>query len=280
MAKICCGGFYLGEGLELNGRTLKATGGSGLPDPSELPDGTAMVAVNGEWKMQEGYGYSVEGEEVTLLPEMNVTTEFDSEWGGNIGVIGDPFAPVSETPVADKEYTVIFNGTPYVITSFADEFGGIALGEISPETFMPIFTNFPFFIMFEIGDNITGNIETENAGTYSLSIAHQWDTIHQFDSSLIPSSGVEEFVVNFDISSGEVVADKTVEEVNAAIFSGKPVRGYVYDTLFFAEALYGISCFYYLDADALRNGSLNVYIVLAGNDGWELEHKQFALTDI
>lgn len=29
MAKICCGGFELGEGLELDGKTLKATGGAG-----------------------------------------------------------------------------------------------------------------------------------------------------------------------------------------------------------------------------------------------------------
>lgn len=27
MAKICCGGFELGEGLELNGKTLSANGG-------------------------------------------------------------------------------------------------------------------------------------------------------------------------------------------------------------------------------------------------------------
>lgn len=33
----------------------------GLPDPSELPDGTAMVVVNGEWKMQDGYGWIEEG---------------------------------------------------------------------------------------------------------------------------------------------------------------------------------------------------------------------------
>lgn len=29
MAKICCGGFELGEGLVMDGRTLNATGGSG-----------------------------------------------------------------------------------------------------------------------------------------------------------------------------------------------------------------------------------------------------------
>lgn len=29
MAKICCGGFELGEGLELNGKTLSVSGGSG-----------------------------------------------------------------------------------------------------------------------------------------------------------------------------------------------------------------------------------------------------------
>lgn len=28
MAKICCGGFNIGDGLELDGKTLKATGGS------------------------------------------------------------------------------------------------------------------------------------------------------------------------------------------------------------------------------------------------------------
>lgn len=52
-------------------RTGTGGSGSGLPDASELPDGTAAIVVDGQWKMQPGYGYYGE-------PQFD-----DIEWDGN-----------------------------------------------------------------------------------------------------------------------------------------------------------------------------------------------------
>lgn len=41
--------------------------GSGMPDPSELEDGTALIAVNGEWKQQKGYGYGGKLEKAAVI---------------------------------------------------------------------------------------------------------------------------------------------------------------------------------------------------------------------
>ncbi len=51
-------------------------GGSGLPDPSDYPDGTVMVAVNGEWHQQDGYGYKKEGL-INLLTQDEVEITFN-----------------------------------------------------------------------------------------------------------------------------------------------------------------------------------------------------------
>lgn len=105
MAKICCGGFYLGEGLELDGRTLKATGGSGLPDPSELVDGTVMVAVDGEWKMQEGYGY-IDG------PFKPIT------WDGDTS--GKPYIEFDGTPIYYKVSDDIITAEQFIGATFVE----------------------------------------------------------------------------------------------------------------------------------------------------------------
>ena len=38
----------------------------GMPDPAELTDGTALVAVNGEWKATDGYGYTNITDHITV----------------------------------------------------------------------------------------------------------------------------------------------------------------------------------------------------------------------
>ncbi len=53
--------------------------GGGLPDPSDVPDGTMLIAVDGEWKQQDGYGYVKKSEMRSLLADEaeSVRKEFD-----------------------------------------------------------------------------------------------------------------------------------------------------------------------------------------------------------
>lgn len=65
MNKVSCGGFYLGDGLEMetneNGQpVLKSTGGSGLPSVTAADNGKLLGVVEGEWgKVNGGSGSDV-----------------------------------------------------------------------------------------------------------------------------------------------------------------------------------------------------------------------------
>lgn len=47
--KICCGGFELGDGLELDGKILNVEDGAGLPSVTSSDNGKLLGVVNGQW---------------------------------------------------------------------------------------------------------------------------------------------------------------------------------------------------------------------------------------
>ena len=85
---------------------------SELPSASGEADGTALIAVNGEWTKQEGYGYKTT--ETGELANLTVTTTaFSPE------LIQDAFEPIDNT-----EYTVTYDGTDYDLTAFSGDVQG------------------------------------------------------------------------------------------------------------------------------------------------------------
>lgn len=51
--------LFVAEQNGASGSVTAAQLRGGMPDPSEMEDGTAMVAYDGAWHQQDGYGYSV-----------------------------------------------------------------------------------------------------------------------------------------------------------------------------------------------------------------------------
>lgn len=220
--KICCGGFYLGEGLELDGRTLKATGGSGLPDPSELPDGTAMVVVNGEWKMQEGYGYTSE-------PAFEPIT-WDGDTEGRTS-FADMFYKVSDNPISKTD---IIGGT-YEISDGSTH-------QINQESISDLGTVYDVDgdMLIALEDSIVEEMSIEQ-GVYFIYTSDEISTgyitsltpalsIHKIDSKYLPQSGGTMMVnITIDENSGGYVADKTYNEIMDAINMGIVVKCVIYD---------------------------------------------------
>lgn len=72
--KIACGGFEIGDGLELNGKVLSASGGGGaaLPEVTAEDNGDVLAVVDGVWaKSAPSAGGMV----------VNVTATYNEETG-------------------------------------------------------------------------------------------------------------------------------------------------------------------------------------------------------
>lgn len=210
MAKICCGGFYLGEGLELDGRTLKATGGSGLPDPSTLTDGTAMVAVNGEWKMQEGYGY-------TGYPAFEtITWDGNTEGRDTLTIDGEPFAyKVSDIILTAK----MLNGASSTGSSGGTDGVEVHIGtsvlyaESYAEEGASIFSGAAGEYSDEGGTVVIpsdGTYFTNSDGHYIASLTAS--SIHKFDLALIP------FISDTPSEDGAYVLACTITDGETVLF--------------------------------------------------------------
>lgn len=191
-------------------------GGSGLPDPSSLPNGTAMVAVNGEWKMQSGYGYS----DGTAPIEWDGSTEGKTPAGGdafNFYKVSDKVFSVEELSQCTLTYTVM--GEEYPTPISASDYDGLAYSS--------------YAISGLAGSYGGGEAILTEDGTYLLKtnmvdryVLSSLATVHQFDSALIPSVS-SEYIVNFtvDIATEKWTADKTFAEIQQAFSQGKNVIG-------------------------------------------------------
>lgn len=107
--------------------------GGGVPDASELENGTILVVVDGVWTVQEGYGYSSDEESTTIDPELipDVSAEditFTSEYydsntvDGALEEIGEKLSDILGTKdEADEKTidTVVTEDSTNLITSGA-----------------------------------------------------------------------------------------------------------------------------------------------------------------
>lgn len=183
----------------------------GLPDPSSLPDGTAMVVVNGKWKMQDRYGWIEEG---TFT---NITWDGDTEDRDAIYVELEGQQFETHYKVSDLVFTkdsvlggkVTINGVDYNIHDFnivdneSDDYASSTaqFTAVTVDALAVISCTEPGIIRFtDMGTTIeyhcltTGiyffSFVSQSIDSYVSSLTYGTpDTVHQFDPELIPSSG-------------------------------------------------------------------------------------------
>lgn len=135
------------------------------------------------------------GDTVVILPE----TSFESAGGEELTYIDS-----SQTPIAEQEYTVVFDDVEYNITTVAGNnvdnaslddgcvvFGNATLmfGVIQD------FGDYPFFIVYNSSDS-GFNIYTEDSGTYKVEIYKNDTTVKQLDEKYLPDHTHETSEVN------------------------------------------------------------------------------------
>lgn len=157
-------------------------------------------------------GYTVEKTNIVYF-DGEVTT------GGNGPV---PLAQLSIEDIIEDTITVTFNGVDYVCekkTSGSDVF----YGDMDPAS-GPIFTTYPFTINF---DTVAGwIIFTEEAGTYSLKISAERETVTtttDFEKAVNSASGdggIFAIAITYG-AFGSRLLDKTFNEIRQAGIDGK-----------------------------------------------------------
>lgn len=185
--------------------------GSGLPDPSSLTDGTAMVAVNGEWKMQEGYGYTGE-------PAFEPIT-----WDGDTS--GKPYVDRFGEPTFYKVSDDIITAAQFVgATMEADTAAGeqtVVIPEERIEAISGLVSAYSYILSGVAGTYGEGEtaLNVPEDGTYFFKVDGMAvvtsltapSSVHQFDSALIPGvipadpSEDGTYVLTCTITDGEAV---------------------------------------------------------------------------
>ena len=166
-----------------------------------------------------GYGYTEQGEQTVIVDNESVATVVDEEQ-----ISGDFATPFD---IVDGAYTVIFNGTEYNLNSTV---GGVEVGAYLGELdgFSPDFSQYPFLIISH--PSLGSWLFTESAGTYTITIKKPSETVHKIDEKYLPKAGGTMMVnITADEDSGDFAADKTYDEIMAAIAAGVVVKCIVHD---------------------------------------------------
>lgn len=213
--------------------------GGGLPDPTEMPNGTMMVAVNGEWKEQSGYGYEVAAiEPIIIKPEDEPT-----------------ITAIMSSTDPDEEDVVLYCAKQgsFSKNDFIDGKLIIAIGE--EQTEMPIGLG-----SFEDGDNLQSlegmfyiiqdfpaafdndnyTISGVEPGVYydkrifsfgykSLSLIPP-TIVQTIDQKFIPNGGgSNEIIVEFETADfASITANYTPTQVRDMASNGKLIKGALY----------------------------------------------------
>lgn len=233
--------------------------GSGLPDPSELADGTAAVVVNGEWKMQEGYGYTGD-------PAFEPIT-----WDGDKE--GREAIELGGSPALWKVSDAVLTGEMFSGAKARDN-----IGAVSDVVVLLSADGFVYAEAELIGRYIISGVQGEYSvggdtvavpsdGTYFMELGNDYvaeltapPSVHKFDSALIPSSGVDEFVVKFEMADDGIISDKTIDDIFSAVSSGKLVKGILYDDngIPFLELPFNAETGYFVNLSLVAPNTLRV----------------------
>ena len=174
--KIPCGGFYLGDGLTMDGNTLKSVGGGQVQTDWYQNDATAKDYI----KNRPG-GYMSNPHEEYLL---NATKYAFSDISGNVGIEALPeIIPIS----GNTEYMVEWDGIPYRLTAKNVEgfdgaafIGNAALQQIGADTKEP-------FCIVTINDQVT-QITAAVATEHTVAISTFVSSVIPIDSKFLPQN--------------------------------------------------------------------------------------------
>lgn len=157
--------------------------GGGLPDPSTLSDGTAAVVVNGEWKMQDGYGYTEQIEQTVIT--------WDGDTEGRETLMPDfPYYKVSDNGVPASFLigaTIVFDGNEVTVTQdmISEIIDGVVM---AAETVISVVDAVEF-------EGITLNkgiyFIKDGRGKYVSSLTYGGDIVHKIAQKYMPSAMVE-----------------------------------------------------------------------------------------
>ena len=165
--KVPCGGFYLGDGLTMDGNTLKSLGGEQVQTDYAQNDPTAKDYIKNrpfykETKLVDPY-------DGKIYP-LTITTEYN----GNFNVAENNGLYVEE----GHKNVVIFDNQTYECEPF--EGGGtLYIGApVDPTTHTVDFSTYPFLIFFK-------NIFTKDPGEHTVSIYYYKDVCH-YENGYLP----------------------------------------------------------------------------------------------
>ena len=161
----------------VNGNTGAVTV-SEMPSATNEADGTALVAVGGEWTKQTGYGYRKEGE------IEDVDESFSVE-----AVSPYPLLSMTTHFTENEEYTATFDNTEYTLTAFATTVPafqnisvvGIGNGQIFGVDIGD--STCPFVCV--TAENTLNAIVVAVGGSHTIRITHIGDIPHKIDRELV-----------------------------------------------------------------------------------------------
>lgn len=177
------------------------------PDVDAPFNGGGSDPVLDNAKSTGGIGWTESGEQVLFDGDLLINLVTES------GAFASPIA--IDSLEVGQTYNIKWDGIDYTCECMDGGYGLVYFGNASILG-VPTVTDEPFVFVVEDGAVL---VVTASAGTYSIKVSKNGDTIHKIAEKYLPASLM---VVNFEYDD-EFIADKTVEEVKTAMSSGIPV---------------------------------------------------------
>ena len=202
MNKVPCGGFYLGDGLTMDGDTLKSSGGEQVQTDWNQNDATAKDYIkNRPGGYEEGFEITWDGD---TTGRVKATTE------GGAGMPGEWYKVSDKILTADD----IIGGTITLVQNGVTEQFVVLDEEISEQEFGYSMADFTVLIAMKQGTfNVNrANISIPETGIYFISAGDTTyissfsnSTVHPFDDKYIPDSIARKAELDSRITEKEVI---------------------------------------------------------------------------
>lgn len=247
----------------------------GLPDPSEYEDGTVLIKVGNEWKAQSGYGYEGEPAFETITWDGDTTGKEAATTDGQPlmykvsddlitanSIVGSNVVVGGTSMTITEEYVEAFDDAVWALYVFSGKAG--------------IYDSEALSLSFSVPEDGTYFYNADGMSVSSLTAP----TVHTIDPKFIPSAS-DEFIINFTVSmGGAVFADKTFEEVEAAVTSGKKIFGKM-NTMYSVVPL-GADFSFVFERYIYDEDELYVFIIMMDEESeepsWTAIEKTYTLT--